>query len=59
MENNKQLTLGNGKACYIEIPAIEKRRRAAALSPETAEEELCNQTLNLLPSRRKRSGPDG
>jgi uncharacterized protein len=28
MENNKHPTLGNGKVCYIEIPAVDVRRSA-------------------------------
>ena len=29
MENDKQPTLGNGKVCYIEIPALDINRSAA------------------------------
>ncbi len=29
MENNKQPTLGNGKVCYIEIPAIDIKTSAS------------------------------
>ena len=28
MENNKHPTLGNGKVCYIEIPALDINRSA-------------------------------
>jgi len=29
MENDKHPTLGNGKICYIEIPALDLQRSAA------------------------------